>query len=369
MIIPRSGWLVLGVDAVLTEQGAEPLDLGGELTGLLGQVLLRRVPGGPLLLPCGLSGQQLLLPVAQRDGPLEVLGIDGRLLLGAGCLDLLIQVTGVKSDPGPRLGHLQASLHSRPGLFSRAPVQQLDDLLADPVLVGAQLDQHLRGHAVSLTDEAEQYVLGADVVVAELSRLTQRQLKHLLGPGRERDVSLRRFLAPADDLLDLLAHGSQADPERLQRHGRDTFTLADQAEQDVLGADVVVFEPPGFFLSQDHNLSGPVGEPLEHRLPPRATEQNLAARPEHPPNGTCPGKPVMVHPHYASAEARRDRKPPARSGRRLPPSKRPAADEPAQRPRRRVLPAGARGRRLAGAVASVRPWEHPLIELDRVSLW
>ena len=25
--------------------------------------------------------------------------------------------------------------------------------------------------------------------------------------------------------------------------------------------------------------------------------------------------------------------------------------------------------RLAGAVASVHPWEHPLIELDRVSLW
>jgi hypothetical protein len=25
--------------------------------------------------------------------------------------------------------------------------------------------------------------------------------------------------------------------------------------------------------------------------------------------------------------------------------------------------------RLAGALASVHPWEHPLIELDRVSLW
>jgi hypothetical protein len=310
-----SGWLALRVDAVLTEQGAEPLELVGELLASLGQLRQRRVPAGPLLSPRGLVGQQLLLPVAQRGGLIEVLGIDGRLLLGAGCLDLLVQVTGVGSDPDPLLNgrqplldRLQANLRSRPRLLSRVPVQQLDDLLAHPVQVSAQPDQHLRGHAVVLADEAEQDVLGADVVVAELQRLTQRKLEHLLGPGRERDVPLQRFLAPADDLLDLLPHGIQADAERLKRLGRDTFALAEEAEQDVLGADVVVLKPPGFFLSQDHNPPGPVGKPLEHRLPPRATEQNLAARPEHRPNGTCPGKPVMTHPHYASAEVRRDRK-------------------------------------------------------------
>src|SRR5690242_19297650 len=168
-----SGWLVFGIDAVLAKQGAEPLDLGSELPVSLGQVWLRRVRGGPLLLPRGLSGQQLLLLVAQRDGLLEVLGIDGSFLLGPDCLDLLVQVAGVGSNPGLLngrqllLGRFQASLRSRPGLFSRAPVQQLDDLLADPVLVGAQPEQHLRGHAVTFADEAEQDVLGADVVVAE----------------------------------------------------------------------------------------------------------------------------------------------------------------------------------------------------------
>jgi hypothetical protein len=75
----------------------------------------------------------------------------------------------------------------------------------------------------------------------------------------------------------------------------------------VLGADVVVIKPPGFFLSQDHDPPGPVGKPLEHRLPPRATEQSLAARPERRPDGTYPGKPVIIHPHYASAEVGRDR--------------------------------------------------------------
>ena len=59
--------------------------------------------------------------------------------------------------------------------------EQLDDLLADPGQVGAQLHEHLGGDALALTDEAEQDVLGADVVVAELQRLAQRQLEDLLG--------------------------------------------------------------------------------------------------------------------------------------------------------------------------------------------
>ena len=150
------------------------------------------------------------------------------------------------------------------GLLALVAVQQLDDLLAHPVQVGAELDQHLGGHAVALADEAEQDVLGADVVVAELQRLTQRKLKHLLGPGRERDMPGRRLLALADDLLDLLPHSVQADAQRLQCLGRYTFTLMDEAEQDVLGADVVVIEHPGFFLRQDNNPPRSVGKPLEH---------------------------------------------------------------------------------------------------------
>jgi hypothetical protein len=38
----------------------------------------------------------------------------------------------------------------------------------------------------------------------------------------------------------------------------------DEAEQDVLGPDVVVVQHPGFFLGQDDDTAGAVGEPLEH---------------------------------------------------------------------------------------------------------
>ena len=46
----------------------------------------------------------------------------------------------------------------------------------------AVLAHDLRGDALVLPDQAEQDVLGADVVVVQLQRLAQRQLQHLLGP-------------------------------------------------------------------------------------------------------------------------------------------------------------------------------------------
>jgi hypothetical protein len=157
--------------------------------------------------------------------------------------------------------------------------QQLDDLLADPVEVGAELDQHLGGDALALADEPEQDVLGADVVVAELQRLAQRELEHLLGARREGDVAARGLLALADDLLDLVADALEGDAEGLERLRGDALALVDQAEQDVLGPDVVVVEHPGLFLGQDDHPTGSVGETLEHEVAPHGAGD--------PPTAAC----------------------------------------------------------------------------------
>ncbi len=74
----------------------------------------------------------------------------------------------------------------------------------------------------------------------------------------------RRLLALADDLLDLLADRLQADAQRLKRLGGHALAFVDEAQEDVLGANVVVIEHPGFFLRQDNNPPRPVSEPLEH---------------------------------------------------------------------------------------------------------
>ena len=170
------------------------------------------------------------------------------------------------------------------GLLALVAREQLQDLLADPVEVGAELDEHLGRDTLALADQPEQDVLGADVVVAELQRLAQRQLQHLLGARGERDVPAGGLLTLADDLLDLLAHALQGDAQRLEGLGGDAFTLVDQPEQDVLGPDVVVVEHPGLFLGQDDHPPRAVGEPLEHsslltaapadsRTPPRRSRR------------------------------------------------------------------------------------------------
>ena len=107
-----------------------------------------------------------------------VLGAPGQHLHDP--LDFLLPADhGIELALARRSGQVPAELvqHQRGGgrrlrrrdrrgrLLARAAVQQLDHLLADPVQVRAQLDQHLGRHALTLADEAEQDVLGADVVV------------------------------------------------------------------------------------------------------------------------------------------------------------------------------------------------------------
>ena len=77
----------------------------------------------------------------------------------------------------------------------------------------------------------------------------------------------RRRAALADDLLDLAAHGFERDAEALERLGRDAFTLVDEPEQDVLGADVAVIQEAGLLLCEHHDPAGPVGETFEHGRP------------------------------------------------------------------------------------------------------
>jgi hypothetical protein len=129
--------------------------------------------------------------------------------------------------------------------------------------------EDLRASALALAHEGEQDVLGPDVVMAEVPRLPRRELEHGLGPGRERDVPGRRSQrAAAGHLLDLRAGGVELDAESLQGLSRDTGPLADEAHQDVLGANVGVAEVPGFFPGEHDDLPGPVCVALEHRSVP-----------------------------------------------------------------------------------------------------
>jgi hypothetical protein len=116
-------------------------------------------------------------------------------------------------------------------------------------------------------------VLGADVVVPEAQRLAQSQLEHLLGAWRERNLTRGDLLTGADDAHDLRAHTLDGDVQALEDASGQTLLLTEQAEQDVLGADVVVLERSRLLLRENDHLPGPFCESLEHAcfLPARTS--------------------------------------------------------------------------------------------------
>ena len=169
-----------------------------------------------------------------------------------------------------------------PLLAAAGPGEHADDLVADLLGVGVEVEQDARGDAFVLAHEAEQDVLGADVVVAERERLAQRELEHLLRARRERDLAARHLVALADDARHLRAHLLDGDVERLEHARSQAFLLAEEAEQDVLGADVVVLQGTRFVLREDDDLPGTLCEPLEQG-PRMVAEGPAAAEPRTQP--------------------------------------------------------------------------------------
>ena len=106
-------------------------------------------------------------------------------------------------------------------------------------------------------------MLGADVVVAEAARLVDRQLDHALRAGREADLPDDRPVAATDDELDSRADLRQLDIHVLEHARGDALTLADEAEEQVLGADVVVVEALRLILREGKDLARPIGELVE----------------------------------------------------------------------------------------------------------
>src|SRR5262245_6300338 len=151
-----------------------------------------------------------------------------------------------------------------PALLAAAgPGEHSDDLVADLLRIGVEVEQDPGGDALVLADEAEEDVLGADVVVAQREGLAERELENLLRPRGERDLTRRHLVALADDARDLGAHLLDRDVQRFQHSRGEPLLLAEKPEQDVLGADVVVLERACLVLREDDYLTRSLCESLE----------------------------------------------------------------------------------------------------------
>jgi hypothetical protein len=101
--------------------------------------------------------------------------------------------------------------------------------------------------------------------VAELAGLLDGQLEDPLGLRGERHLPEGQGLRePGQRPLDFALHGLEPEPEALEHGGGDPLSVPDEPEQDVLGADEIVTEPPGLFPGQDDDAPRPLGESLEH---------------------------------------------------------------------------------------------------------
>ena len=79
--------------------------------------------------------------------------------------------------------------------------------------VNVEVEQDAGAHAFALAHQAEQDVLGADVVVTERECLAQRELEHLLRGRGERDLAGGDLLAGPDQADHLSTNALDRDVE------------------------------------------------------------------------------------------------------------------------------------------------------------
>src|SRR5438067_548581 len=81
-------------------------------------------------------------------------------------------------------------------------LEHLNHLVAHFVKGYTQAFEHPGSYALPLSDQAQQQVLGADVVVVQPPCLVNRQLDYTLGTGCQPDLAHHHAVPPPDDELD-----------------------------------------------------------------------------------------------------------------------------------------------------------------------
>jgi len=129
----------------------------------------------------------------------------------------------------------------------------------------AEIHEHLSGDTVVLAQEPEQKVFRADVVMVEAARLFDGVLDDFFGARGLRELAHGDHVGAAlDELFDFEADLAEVHVEVLENVGADAAAFLNQAEKDVLGADVFVIEALGLLIGQSHDFSCAIRETFEH---------------------------------------------------------------------------------------------------------
>ena len=106
-------------------------------------------------------------------------------------------------------------------------------------------------------NKPEQNVFGADVGMIQRLGFLAGQRQNFFHPRRVRNVADHlRFRTGADLFLDFHPDGLEIEPHLLQNIDGHALAELDQTKQKMLGADVIVIEPVGFFAGERQDLLG-----------------------------------------------------------------------------------------------------------------
>ena len=136
-------------------------------------------------------------------------------------------------------------------------IEFLQDFVAGPLDIHFETLQHARRDAFTFAQEPEQNVLGADVGMIERLRFLAGERENFFHARRVRNVADHLGLRPgADLLLDFHPHGFEVETHLLQDVDGHALPELDQAEQQMLGPDVIVVEAVGFLAGERQDLLG-----------------------------------------------------------------------------------------------------------------
>ena len=240
-------------------QGDQPLPLKGLGYLATDDALGQGLDDGSLAHPWLADEHRVVLGAAAEDldHPLDLFApADHRVqLVGAG-----------------RLGQVDAQLVQRGGAsLTPAAMASGGRRLAEdamgfrPHLVQghAQALQYPGGDSFSLSQQADEEVLGADIGMVHAAGLVHRQLDHFLRPGGQADLALRRFLAPSNDEFNGGTDLVEVYTKVSQHSGSHALGLSHQPQKDMLGANIVMVKALGLFLGEGEDFPGSLGELLE----------------------------------------------------------------------------------------------------------
>ena len=159
---------------------------------------------------------------------------------------------------GPAGYRVMDTLCFEGGLFNRRVVTEIG--LPDPRFF-IYWDDTMYGYRASKVTNP---IVVPDVILRRTREIGNWDIAGVRSKG---DVPVRSRVALADHFFNLLAGGIQLHALRGECLGGYTLTFADQTEQQVFGADVVVLKGPRLFLRQHDHAPCTVGKPFEHACP------------------------------------------------------------------------------------------------------